>query len=366
MKNMKPVVTFGEIMLRLDPPQSRLLCQELPGKLHAGFAGAEANVSCSLARLGMAARFVTVVPDNDISDAFTAFLRSLDVDTSFVRKVDYGRFGIFYLETGSNQRPSRVIYDRAGSSIAMADSNEYDWTAVFTDAGWFHFSGITPALSEQAAAATLAAVKAARAAGLKVSCDLNFRGKLWAWKKGCSARNLAREVMAGFLPHVDVLLGNEEDASDVLDIRSDGTDVYSGKLEVGGYPAVARRIVERYPNLSFVATTLRESVSATHNNWGGMLLDSQTDQIHFAPMRGERYDPYRISSVVDRVGAGDSFSAALIYALRDPSLSEPQTAIDFATAASCLAHSISGDINYSSRAAVESLMHGSGSGRVVR
>jgi 2-dehydro-3-deoxygluconokinase len=259
-----------------------------------------------------------------------------------------------------------VIYDRDGSTISRTPPEEYDWAGIFDGAAWLHVTGITPSISREAAESTLAAVGAATNAGVRVSCDLNFRKKLWRWESGTEPRKLAEKTMRGILPFVDVVVANEEDCGDVLGIRAAGTDVHAGKLTVERYPDVARQVVAQFGNVSHVGITLRESISASHNNWGGMLYAAKDATPHFAPLAGGEYRPYEIKSIVDRVGAGDSFSAGLIYSLTTPELSTPADAIRFAVAASCLAHSIVGDFNYATRAEVEALMGGAASGRVVR
>lgn len=363
---MNTIVTFGEIMGRLCPSGFNRFRQALPGDLNLTFAGAEANVAVSIAMLGGSARFVTAMPDNDITQACLATLRGLKVETSDVVLTDQGRLGLYFVEAGANQRPSRVIYDREYSSISLTPANAYDWETIFTDAAWFHTTGITPALSETSADATIASVKHAKAAGLTVSCDLNFRKKLWNWNPTLSASDLASETMQRILPYVDLVIGNEEDASDVLGIQAENTDVHSGHIDASKYTGVAREIVTQFPNVSRVAITLRESISASHNNWGAMLYDKESDYAYFAPNSGSHYQPYEIRNIVDRVGGGDAFGAGLIFALNTPKLQEPQTAISFAVASSCLAHSIYGDFNFSSRAEVEALLNSGGSGRVVR
>lgn len=361
------VVTFGEVMARLMPPDMLRLRQALPGPLTLTFGGAEANVAASIAELGGRARFVSALPaDNDLADACLAFLRGLGVDVGLVHRTEQGRMGLYFVEAGANQRPSRVLYDRAGSSIAVTPSSAYDWRSAFDGAGWLHVSGITPAVSRAAADATLDAVRAAHAAGMRVSCDLNFRQKLWRWANdGTGPKELARRVMGELLPHVDLVIANEEDASDVLGITAGSTDVEAGALDVGRYPEVAARIVERFSNVRTVAITLRRSVSASHNDWGAMLWDAATHSACFAPGDG-RHEPYRITHIVDRVGGGDAFAGALIFALTTPELAAPDTAVRFATAASCLAHSVYGDVHFVKRSEVEALMSGSGSGRVQR
>ena len=362
---MKTVVTFGEIMARLAPPGFQRLRQGLPGVLNVTFAGAEANVAASLAFLGADARFVTALPNNDLATACIASLQATGVASHIVR-AEYGRLGLYFLETGANQRPSRVIYDRDHSTISLTDGSVYDWPTIFEHADWFHVTGITPAISAAATEATIAAVQAAKAAGMTVSCDLNFRGKLWRWEEGTAARELAGRVMSEVLLGVDVLIANEEDCGDVLGIRAEDSDVAAGQLDVQRYPDVARAVVSRFPNIKFVATTLRQSLSASYNRWGAMLYESETDQALFAPQQDGQYQPYEIRNIVDRVGGGDAFAAGLIFALRSPDYPSRQDALAFATAASCLAHSIEGDFNFSSRAEVDALAGGSASGRVVR
>jgi 2-dehydro-3-deoxygluconokinase len=362
---MSRVVTFGEIMARLAPPGFQRLRQGLPGTLNVTFAGAEANVAASLAFMGEQAMFVTALPENDLAEACAATLRSTGVDSHIVWKPN-GRLGLYFLETGANQRPSRVIYDRDGSTISQTRADAYDWNQIFEGADWFHVTGITPAISEAAAQATVNAVQKAKASGLTVSCDLNFRGKLWKWREGTEARKLAGEVMPEVVKSVDVLIANEEDCGDVLGIRAAGEDVASGILEADRYPDVARRVVSEFPNLKMVATTLRQSLSASFNRWGAMLFDATADQPFFSPTTDGVYQPYEIRNIVDRVGGGDSFAAGLIFALRSNRHEGCQAVLDYATAASCLAHSIEGDFNFASRQEIEALAGGSASGRVVR
>jgi len=288
------------------------------------------------------------------------------VDTSQILRTNYGRLGLYFVEKGANQRPSQVVYDRDHSSIARSGPEAYDWNAAFAGASWLHTTGITAALSRASFDSVLAAVRMAKSAGLTVSCDLNFRKKLWGWEQGTSATALAGRCMREVLPHVDVVIANEEDASDVLGIEAEGSDIHGGHLAVDRYPEVAREIIRQFPNVSRVAITLRESLSASHNNWGAMLYDAATGTAHFAPEKNGSYAPYEIRNIIDRVGGGDSFGAGLVFALTTPSLDSPADAVRFAVAASCLAHSIEGDFNFSSRAEVESLMGGSASGRVVR
>lgn len=363
---MSTIVTFGEVMGRFCPPDSKRFRQALPGSLDLTFGGAEANVAASVSMLGADARFVTSLPVNDITLACKGSLAALGVDTSCIVDAAEGRLGLYFLESGANQRPSRVIYDRDHTAISLTGPDAYGWEKIFDGAGWFHTTGITPSLSAQSAETTIEAVKRAKAAGLQVSCDLNFRNKLWKWKPGTAAKELAQETMRQVLPYVDVVIGNEEDAADVLGIHAENTDVHGGKIDAAKYKDVARKIVEQFPNVSKVAITLRESISASHNNWGAMLYIPSEDKSYFAPLEGEDYTPYQIRDIVDRVGGGDSFGAGLIFALNTPELSGPQEAIAFAVAASCLAHSIYGDYNFTTRSEVEALLKQGGSGRVVR
>ncbi|MDI1334557.1 MAG: sugar kinase [Lacunisphaera sp.] len=363
MKNV--VVTFGEIMGRLASPE--LLRLRQARTLEVTYAGAEASVAASLCNFGGTARYVTALPKHALADATMDAVRAIGIDTRYILRTDQGRLGLYFLETGANQRPSNVIYDRADSAIAITSADKYDWAAIFADARWLHLSGITPALSKTAAEATLVAAQKAKAAGCQVSIDLNFRGKLWQWDASRKSRELARETMQKILPFVDVVIANEEDCQDVLGIRAGETDVHAGALETARYPDVARQVVKLFPSVSKVAITLRESYSATHNNWGAMLYDVKLDQAVFAPLDAKgSYQPYEIRNIVDRVGGGDAFAGGLIFALTTSELNEPQAALKFAVAASCLKHSIKGDFNYSTRAEVEALMGGSASGRVVR
>jgi len=365
MKNR--VVTFGEVMGRIAPPGFLRFTQALPGAMEFTFGGGEANVAASLALLGIEAMFVTALPTHPIADACIMQLRGLGVDTSRILRTKTGRLGLYFLESGANQRASNVVYDRDGSSIMLTPPDAYGWTECFAGAHWFHVTGITPALSEHAAASALAAAQAAHAAGATVSCDLNFRKKLWNWRPGTKTRALAEETMRQLLPLVDVVIANEEDAEQVLGIHAADTDVESGTLNVAAYERVAAQIVQQFPNVSKVAITLRESISASHNNWGGMLYDAATGLAHFAPLDANgTYAPYEIRNIVDRVGGGDSFAAGLIFALLTEELCAPASAIRFAVAASCLKHSILGDMNYATRAEIEGLMAGQASGRVNR
>ncbi len=340
------VITFGEVMLRLAAPDGMRLAGATV--LDATFGGGEANVAASLAGFGVPARFVTRVPANDLGAGAIRFLRGLGVDTSGIT-AGAGRLGVYYLEPGAAQRASRVVYDRADSCMARAGADAYDWASLLDGARWFHTSGITPALSAAAAEATLAGVRAARAAGVTVSVDLNYRAKLWSWGAP------AGEVMAGIVAEADVLVGNEEDADKVFGIRAPGSSVLEGRVDPAGYADVAAQLAARFPRLRTIAFTQRGSISASENTWSGVLWTP--DAFHVAKS-------YRIAPIVDRVGAGDAFAAGLIYALLDQR--SLQGALEFAVAAACLKHSIRGDVNQVSIAEVDALAGGSGSGRVER
>lgn len=337
------VVTFGEIMLRLGPPGFRRFCQA--DSLEMSFGGAEANVCSSLALWGIDAAFVTKLPTNDLAEAAIQQLRRIGVDTRHILRGG-DRIGIYFVETGAAQRASNVIYDRAFSSIATARPDEFDWPSILGGANWLHITGITPALSESAAQSSIAAVKAAKRAGLRVSCDLNFRKKLWSSEQ-------AGRTMATIAEHVDYCIANEEDAEKVFGIRAAGTDVASGRIDRAKYEAVAKQLTERF-GFTGVAITLRESHSASHNGWSGMFYCE--GNAHFS-----RH--YEIQ-IVDRVGGGDAFAAGIIYALLNDQL--PQQVVEFAAAASCLKHSIPGDFNFVKLGEVQTLVGGDASGRVQR
>jgi 2-dehydro-3-deoxygluconokinase len=361
------VVTFGEVMLRLAPPGFLRLGQVLPGPLEATFGGGEVNTAASIARQGSRAAFVTVLPDNPVTDAFVAELRRWGVEADLVRRSREGRFGAYFVETGANQRGGTVTYDRDGSSIALADPASYDWNAILDGADWLHVTGITPAIGARPAEAARDAVRAARQRGVVVSCDLNFRKKLWRWEPGTGPVELARRTMRALVADVDVVIANEEDADLALGIAAPHTDVESGALDLSGYATVARRIAAEFPAVRRVAITLRTSRSASHNDWGACLLDVATDAFFAAPTDADgKHRPYEIRNIVDRVGAGDAFAGGLIFALRSDPAAGPERALRYATAASCLKHSIVGDFNWSTREEIESLLSGSGSGRVQR
>ena len=339
----KKIVTFGEIMLRLAPAGYYRFVQV--DEYGATFGGGEANVAVSLANYGFDAKFVTKLPAHEIGQAAINSLRKYGVDTTDITRGG-DRVGIYYLEKGASQRPSKVIYDRAGSSIATATKKDFDWNKIFDGVEWFHFTGITPALNDEVAAICLEACKAAKERNITISCDLNYRNKLWSKEK-------AGEVMSALCEYVDVCIANEEDASDVFGIKSKDTDVTTGKLNREGYKDVAKQLADRF-GFQKVAITLRESISANDNNWSALLYDG-TDYCF-----SKQYSMH----IVDRVGGGDSFGGGLIAA----SLLgyDSQATIEFAVAASCLKHSIEGDFNMVSIDEVSKLALGDGSGRVQR
>jgi 2-dehydro-3-deoxygluconokinase len=342
---MGRIVTFGEIMLRLKPPGGERFFQS--PALEATFGGGEANVAVGLAHLGLDAAFVTMIPENPIGDACIGELRKQGVDTSLIVRGGR-RLGIYFLEKGANQRPSQVIYDRDGSSIAEATADQLDWKSIFEGATWFHITGITPAISASAAELSVQAVKNAKEKGLTVSCDLNFRKKLWRYGK------TAPEVMGRLMPYVDVAVGNEEDCQKSLGIEL-GVDVASGKLEAERYNKLTDELLSRYPDLARVAITLRESHSADYNSWSAVLSNRK----EFLVSR-----KYEIRDILDRVGGGDAFASGLIYGLCQGH--DDRSSLEFAVAASCLKHSISGDLPLLSEEEVARLAGGDASGRVQR
>jgi 2-dehydro-3-deoxygluconokinase len=341
------VITFGEIMLRLATPEHLRFTQVT--SFNASFGGGEANVAVSLANFGLETEYVTRLPKNDIGQSVLMELRKHNVGTKFILQGG-SRLGIYFLETGSVARPSKVIYDRGNSSIAEIKTGMINWDEVFSDAGWFHWTGITPAISESASEVCLEAIKSAKQKGLTVSCDLNYRKNLWKWGKNAS------EVMPELVDGCDIILGNEEDAEKVFGIRSAGGDVSLGKVDGAGFETVCRQLKVKFPQAKKVVITLRGSINADHNTWSGVLFDGT--KLFEAPV-------YQITHIVDRVGGGDSFMGGLIYGL----LTYPgddQRALNFAVAASCLKHTIHGDFNLVTVAEVEQLMKGDASGRVVR
>ena len=342
---MSEFLSFGEIMLRLKTPGHERFFQS--PSLEATFGGGEANVAVALANYGLDAGFISALPDNDIGESAIRELRRFGVDTNYVARSG-DRVGIYYLETGANQRPSKVVYDRAGSSICTAAPDSFDWGKVFDGTKWLHITGITPALSASAAELSLQAVTEAKKRGVTVSCDFNFRGKLWKYGK------TAPEVMAELVKYVDIGIANEEDCQKSLGITVD-VDVESGELDTAKYEALSAKVLQEFPDMSVIAITLRESHSADRNGWSACLRDADG-------FRLSRH--YELTDIVDRVGGGDSFASALIYGLN--AYQDRQQSLEFAVAASCLKHSISGDFNRVSVDEVQNLMGGDGSGRVQR
>jgi len=342
----KPVVTFGEIMLRLAPPGFERFLQS--PQFVATFGGGEANVAVALSTFGIPSRYVTVLPANNaIADACVGELRRFGVDISAIAR-GKGRMGIYFLETGANQRPSKVLYDREGSAIALAKPGDIDWERSLEGAGWFHVTGITPAISQGAADLAMEALSAARKRGLTISCDLNYRKNLWKYGK------TAKEVMTELVKLVDVVIANEEDCQMSLGIQAEA-DVHAGRLDPEHYRSLTDRVLGAFANVKLIAITLRESKSASHNGWSACLNDRSS----FLTSRH-----YEITHIVDRVGGGDSFAAGLICGLL--SLPSHQEALEFAVAASCLKHSVPGDFNRFSVEEVNQLLKSGGSGRVQR
>ncbi len=343
---MSRVVTLGEVMLRLATPGCARFQQAMPGSLKTSFAGAEASIAASLAYLGIDAAFVTALPMHAIADACIADLRSLGVETRHILRTKEGRLGSFFLEHGANQRGGNVIYDRDGSAIAITPASAYDWDAIFAGCEWFVISGITPAISRNAAEVALFAVQEAARREIQVVCDMNYRTKLWKWDPPLAARELATRTLNLLLPFVQVFVGGISDATAMLGID------YRGDLQ-----ALAQQIIAQFSNLTHAAFTLRDGSTSAVQCFSGALYEAATDTLHTAPN-------YTITQIIDRLGAGDAFTAGLVFAFLQKS--DRQTAIAFATAAGCLAHSIEGDYNYSTRAEIEALMQGDGGGRVSR
>jgi 2-dehydro-3-deoxygluconokinase len=342
----KNIVTFGEIMLRLASPGAERFLQS--PRFDAMFGGGEANVAIALASFGLSAVYVTALPEkNPIADAAIAELRGLGVDTSQIVR-GKGRMGIYFLEAGANQRPSRVVYDRENSAIAMAKPGDIDWKKSFNGAGWFHVTGITPAISASAAELALEGMRKARESGISVSCDLNYRKNLWKWGKS------AVGVMTELAKVSDVIIANEEDVQMALGMGA-STGVKSGELDPKQYEKLTGEVLATYGNLRSIAITLRESKSASHNGWSACMNDRK---------RFMKSQHYEITNIVDRIGAGDTFAAGLIYGMLR--LSTSQEALEFAVAASCLKHSIPGDFTRSNVDEVNALLKGDGSGRVQR
>ncbi len=343
---MAKIVTMGEIMLRLSTPNNERFIQA--DEFDINYGGGEANVAVSLANYGHDAEFVSALPKNPIGDAAIATLRKYNVGTKHISRSGE-RVGIYFLETGSAMRASNVVYDRANSSISTAKANEFDFDEIFKDTDWFHFTGITPAVSDSAAKLTEAALKAAKKAGVTVSVDLNFRKKLWSSEK-------AKRIMTNLMQYVDVCIGNEEDAEKVLGFKPGNTDVTAGELELNGYVDIFNQMCDQF-KFKYVISSLRESFSASNNDWSACIMDGATREFYHSKK-------YHITPIVDRVGGGDSFAAGLICGLCDKK--DFKSALEFAVAASALKHTIPGDFNLVTREDVEGLAGGDGSGRVQR
>jgi len=342
----KKIITFGEIMLRLSTPEYQRFSQV--NHFEAAYGGGEANVAVSLANFGLPVHFVSRIPDNDIGHAAIMELKKYGVATENIL-LGGERLGIYFIEKGAVARASKVVYDRAYSSVSQIKKGMIDWESVFEGAAWFHWTGITPAISQSAAEVCLEAIQTANKMNITVSTDLNYRKKLWNYHK------TAQEVMPELVAGCDIVLGNEEDAEKSLGIVPKNTNVVSGALDAGAYDEVSKEIMKRFPRVKKVITTLRTSISASHNTWAGVLYDGH---------RLLKSAEYNITHIVDRVGGGDSFMAGLIYGLI--TFKDDQKALDFATAASCLKHSIPGDFNLATAEEVKRLMDGDASGRVSR
>ena len=341
------VITFGEVMLRLAAPNHLRFSQAT--EFEATFGGGEANVAVSLANYGIPVEFVSRIPKNDIGELCLMTLRKYGVGTNQILRGGE-RLGIYFLEKGSVSRASKVVYDRAYSSISQVEKGMFDWEKIFSDAGWFHWTGITPAISQGTADVCLEAIQSANKKGITVSCDLNYRKNLWKYGKKAS------EVMPELVSGCDIILGNEEDAEMSLGIKPEGVDVKSGQVLAEAYLSVSKKIIERFPKAKKLITTLRTSISADHNKWSGVLYNGK--QFFQAPV-------YDITHIVDRVGGGDAFMGGLIYGLITYKDND-QKALNFAVAASCLKHTIAGDFNIVTVGEVEKLMAGDASGRVSR
>lgn len=347
-------------MARFSPPGHQRLRQAMPGQLETTFAGAEVNAAVAIASLGGRAEFVTALPANPLGEAAVAAVRATGVGVDGVVMREEGRMGLYFVEAGAAQRGGLVVYDREGSSYALSGPGIYPWEKILAGAGGLHVSGIAAGVSAVAAEATKAAVAAARTAGVRVSCDLNFRRKLWRWAPGVDPVELSRRTMGDLLSEVDLLIGNAFDLADVLGVT------FAANPTPAHYEELARYAAQRFPRLQQVALTLRENHSASHHHWGALLLNVADGNVFRAPLRQHAYAPYEIDEIVDRVGTGDAFAGALIFALQTPELAAPERALAFATAAGCLAHSVPGDFFFCTRAEVEALMNGGGSGHVAR
>lgn len=345
---MSRIVTLGEIMARLATPGHRRFQQAMPGSLDVTFAGAEASVAVGIAHLGGNAAFVSALPRHELGDACVASLRAHGVDTRAILRIPHGRLGLYFVEAGINQRAGQVIYDRADSTFTLTPAEAYDWTSIFAGAEWFVVSGITPALTRTTAEVARVAVQQADRHGVNVALDLNYRRKLWRWDPARTPRDLASSTLRELMPWVDLLIGGQGDAELLL-----GPDAATQSADPVAAESLARRLTEAFPRARRVALTLRGGHSASATEFGGLLADFSHGAFFHAPARGR---VHAIPHIVDRLGAGDGFTAGLLFALTTPELADPATSIQFATAAGCLAHSIEGDFNLVSRAEIEALM----------
>ena len=339
-------------MARLAAPGHQRFSQSMPGTLEVTFAGAEANVAAAIAQLGGEAAFVSALPENALADAAVAQLRALGVDTRHLVRTPRGRLGLFFLEQGVDQRPPQVIYDRTDSSFSLLPAEAYDWDSLFAGAAWFHLSGVTPAIAANAANVALHAVRAASERGLRISFDMNYRSRLWQWEPGTPPRDLAARVVRGLLPYVHLFIGGPDDIA-----------LLTGEPPHGD---AARQLTARFVNLTHVAMTIREVLSASHHRLGGMLYDAAAGAAYPAPQPGGQFTPCDMPHIVDRLGGGDAFAGGLLFALTTPELAAPATAVAFATAVSCLAHSIPGDFARIQRHEAEALMLSAAAGQVIR
>ena len=361
------IAGFGEVMLRLAPEGFKRLSQVLPGQVEATFGGAEANVCAAVSYLGGQSRFLTALPDTPVSQAFATQLRGIGCDVSAIHYDTRGRMGIYFVETGSMMRGGSVVYDRSGSTIATLRPEEYDFQAMLKGATHLHLTGITPALSRNAFESTLAIAQCASDMGIAVSVDLNFRSKLWDWEEGTGRHELAARCMAEIVPFADIIFSSEGTTMDVFGIKAPGSSSGIGRQDTEVCLRSAQLLAERFPKAKLIAYTLRESISADHNNFGGMLYDTAARKAFFAPRDADgKCELYPMRDIVDRIGGGDAFDGALLYALTTPELADFQTAINFAAAAGAMSHAILGDYNCVTRSEVLQLMNGSASGRVKR
>ncbi|PAW79915.1 MAG: hypothetical protein B9S32_00900 [Verrucomicrobia bacterium Tous-C9LFEB] len=354
------VICFGEVMGRLMPPGHLKFQQSVPGSLELTFAGSESNVAACISLLGGTSTFVTALPDHIIGQTCLHYFRGLGTDVSHCVLKPHSRLGVFYVENGISQRSGQVVYDREFSAFSTSTPSDFNWDAIFVGASHFFTSGISPAVSEQSCQTTLAAIREARKRGVTVAFDPNHRRTLWRWSKSASPTELARQTFDIFLKEADILFTNCDQARDLLGIKGEFTQSPEYCLEI------ARQLAQRYPQLQSIALTMRHLFSACEHSWGAAYYECRSGQLYFSPQAEEAYHPYHITQIVDRLGTGDAFAGGLLYALGTPDLQSPQRALDFATATAALAHSIRGDVSYSSRKDVESMLSSNGSGHCIR